>query len=78
VRSLYPHARIRSVDSRAAALVPGVKAVVSGADVRQVRTGRGIANTISHALGVHMDTLPLTSESVFNRLRAHDRPTTDP
>jgi CO/xanthine dehydrogenase Mo-binding subunit len=31
-----------------------------------------IVNAVSNALGVQMDTLPLTSESVFNRLRAHD------
>src|SRR5919206_4262662 len=33
LRSTYPHARVRGVDKRRAEQVPGVVAVVSGADV---------------------------------------------
>lgn len=40
VRSPYPHARIRSVDTARARALPGVRAVITGADVRGVRLGR--------------------------------------
>jgi CO/xanthine dehydrogenase Mo-binding subunit len=40
VRSPYPHARIRSVDVSRARILPGVRAVVTGADVRGARLGR--------------------------------------
>src|SRR5256885_12268175 len=40
VASPYPHARIASVDTSAARAVPGVRAVLTGADVRGHRFGR--------------------------------------
>jgi len=40
VRSPYPHARIRSVDTSRARSLAGVRAVVTGADVRPARLGR--------------------------------------
>lgn len=40
VRSPYPHARIRSVDTAHARALPGVRAVLTGAEVRPQRLGR--------------------------------------
>ena len=40
VGSTYPHARVVSVDVDAARLFPGVRAVITGADVRPARFGR--------------------------------------
>ncbi len=40
VRSPYPHARIRSVDASRARALPGVRAVITGADVNGARLGR--------------------------------------
>ena len=40
LRSPYPHARIVSVDASRALAMPGVQAVLTGADVRGVRTGK--------------------------------------
>jgi CO/xanthine dehydrogenase Mo-binding subunit len=40
VGSPYPHALVRSVDVTAARAVPGVRAVITGADVRPARFGR--------------------------------------
>ena len=40
VRSPYPHARIRSVDAMRARALPGVRAVITGADVGGARLGR--------------------------------------
>src|SRR6266545_1486912 len=40
VRSSFPHARIASVDVSRALHVPGVRAVLTGADFPNVRTGR--------------------------------------
>ena len=40
VRSPYPHARIRFVDTARAHALPGVRAVLTGADVRGMRLGR--------------------------------------
>src|SRR5207237_10102709 len=40
VASPYPHARVVAVDVAAARRVPGVRAVVTGADVRPARLGR--------------------------------------
>src|SRR5712692_10566441 len=40
VRSPFPHARIASVDGSRALRVPGVRAVLTGADFKDVRTGR--------------------------------------
>ncbi len=40
VASPYPHARIRSIDTSAARAIPGVRAVLAGADVRGARFGR--------------------------------------
>ena len=40
VASPHPHALLRRVDTRAAALVPGVHVVLTGADLRGVRFGR--------------------------------------
>ncbi|MBV8086038.1 MAG: molybdopterin-dependent oxidoreductase, partial [Chloroflexi bacterium] len=42
VRSPHAHARILSVDTSRALAVPGVRAAITGADVPNVRTGRGI------------------------------------
>lgn len=39
-RSPYPHARILSVDTSVAAAMPGVRAIVTGADLPAVRLGR--------------------------------------
>ena len=39
-RSLYPHARIVSVDTAAARGMPGVHAVLTGSDVRPLRLGK--------------------------------------
>lgn len=40
VRSPYPHARIRSVDTSRARALEGVRAVLTGSDVRGLRLGR--------------------------------------
>jgi CO/xanthine dehydrogenase Mo-binding subunit len=40
VGSAYPHARVVSVDAEAARKMPGVRAVITGADVRPARFGR--------------------------------------
>ncbi len=40
LRSPYPHARIRSVDTARARALAGVRAVITGADVRGMRMGR--------------------------------------
>ena len=40
VGSPYPHARVLSADTAAARAVPGVRAVLTGADVRPARFGR--------------------------------------
>jgi CO/xanthine dehydrogenase Mo-binding subunit len=40
VGSTYAHARVRSVDVEAARAMPGVRAVITGADVRPARFGR--------------------------------------
>lgn len=40
LRSPFPHARIVSIDAGAARALPGVRAVVTGADVRPARLGR--------------------------------------
>ena len=40
LRCPYPHARIVNVDTRRARAVPGVHAVLTGADVRGIRYGR--------------------------------------
>lgn len=40
VGSTYPHARVVSVDIEAARRMPGVRAVIAGADVRPARFGR--------------------------------------
>jgi CO/xanthine dehydrogenase Mo-binding subunit len=40
VGSTYPHARVVSVDAEAARKMPGVRAVITGADVRPARFGR--------------------------------------
>src|SRR5206468_5729787 len=40
VGSPYPHARVVSVDAEAARTMPGVRAVLAGADVRPARFGR--------------------------------------
>ena len=42
VRSPYPHARIRSIDTSRARAMPGVLAVVTAADILNDRTGRNI------------------------------------
>ena len=42
LRSPHPHARIRSIDVRAAAALPGVVAVLTGADLPSYRMGRAI------------------------------------
>src|SRR5262249_30520648 len=42
LRSPYPHARIRAVDTSAAARVPGVQVVLTGADVAHIRFGREV------------------------------------
>ena len=45
VRSPYPHARIRSVDAARARSLPGVRAVITGADVGGARLGRRLVRT---------------------------------
>src|SRR5881296_4128395 len=40
VGSPFPHARVESVDVEAARKMPGVRAVITGADVRPARYGR--------------------------------------
>jgi len=42
VGSPYPHARIVSVDTAAARAMPGVRAVITGADVKGARFGRNL------------------------------------
>src|SRR5581483_11086309 len=42
VRSPVPHARIVSIDSSRALRVPGVRAVITAADVSDVLTGRAV------------------------------------
>jgi CO/xanthine dehydrogenase Mo-binding subunit len=50
-RSPHPHARILAVDTSAAKLLPGVKAVLTGADVANLRTGRGVRDVPLLAVG---------------------------
>jgi len=40
VGSPYAHALVRSVDTAAARAIPGVRAILTGADVRPARFGR--------------------------------------
>ena len=52
VRSPHPHARIKSIDTGKAEAVPGVKAVVTGADFPEiddvmVRTGEVASSTLA-------------------------------
>jgi CO/xanthine dehydrogenase Mo-binding subunit len=47
-------------------------------EMGQAGVAPAIANAVSAATGVCVDALPITSENVFNQLRAHDRSTTDP
>ncbi len=47
LRSPHPHARIVSIDTSAAAAMPGVKAVVTGADTAQAQMGRVPARPLS-------------------------------
>jgi len=42
LRSPHPHARIVSIDASPALAVPGVRYVLTGADVPNIRTGRGM------------------------------------
>ncbi|HZR98049.1 MAG TPA: xanthine dehydrogenase family protein molybdopterin-binding subunit [Chloroflexota bacterium] len=42
LRSPHPHARIAAIDSSAAARVPGVRLVLTGADVASLRFGRAV------------------------------------
>jgi CO/xanthine dehydrogenase Mo-binding subunit len=42
VRADYAHARILSIDTAAALAIPGVRSVITGGDVANVRTGRGM------------------------------------
>ncbi|HLG73432.1 MAG TPA: xanthine dehydrogenase family protein molybdopterin-binding subunit [Chloroflexota bacterium] len=51
LRSPYPHARIVSVDTSAAAALPGVHCVLTGEDVASIRTGRALRDTPLLAVG---------------------------
>src|SRR5687767_15414925 len=42
VGSPYPHARVLAVDTQRARAMPGVRAVLTGADVRPARFGRRV------------------------------------
>lgn len=57
VRSPHPHARIKSIDTSKAEAVPGVKAVVTGADFPSiddvmVRTGEVASSTLDMAINI--------------------------
>ena len=53
LRSPYPHARIRSIDASAALRLPGVRAVVTGDDIRPgARHGRAVLDIPVLAQGV--------------------------
>jgi CO/xanthine dehydrogenase Mo-binding subunit len=47
-------------------------------EMGQAGVAPAIANAVSAATGGCVDALPITSENVFNLLRANDRSTTDP
>ncbi len=71
LRSPHPHARIRSIDTRAAAALNGVRAVVTGADFGEIRKGetRNVAENamaFDHALydGHAVAAVAATSEAV--------------
>lgn len=51
LRSLLPHARIAAVDASRALRLPGVKAVLSGADIPCVRWGQWIRDQTALAIG---------------------------
>jgi len=42
VRSILPHARITGIDTRRAATLPGVRAIITAADVRDIRYGGAV------------------------------------
>ena len=64
LRSPYPHARVRSVDTAEAWAVPGVRAVVTGEDIPETRIGRRMADMPVLAQGV-VRFVGERSESVF-------------
>ena len=59
LRSPYPHARILSVDSEAAAKTPGVTCVVTGRELAQWTTPLRMAPAIEGLHPVEMTTLPI-------------------
>src|SRR5262245_18276093 len=62
LRSPYAHARIKSIDASAALALPGVRAVVTGADLPQLPPGV-----------VHMGELPMNPRYMFINLLAQDK-----
>lgn len=59
LRSPYPHARIRSIDTSAAEALPGVRAVITGADTPRLKFG--FQSVINARLA---DKMPLEAEKV--------------
>jgi len=70
LRSPHPHARILSIDTSAAAALPGVKAVVTGADVPERRWGvhhkqqTVLAKGVVRFVGEEVAAVVATSEAV--------------
>src|SRR5262245_54868875 len=62
LRSPHAHARIKSIDASAALTVPGVKAVITGADFPQLPAGV-----------VQMGELPMNPRYMAMNLMAHDK-----
>lgn len=79
LRSPYAHARIKRIDTSQAKTLPGVKAVITGADhpygiravgqVPIVPPATAIANAIYHATGVRPRELPMTPERLHWALK---------
>ncbi|MFG1302993.1 xanthine dehydrogenase family protein molybdopterin-binding subunit [Xanthobacter autotrophicus] len=59
VRSPHAHARIRAIDTRAAAVMPGVVAVVTGRELAEWTSGLQMAPPIEGLVPTAMTTLPL-------------------
>ncbi|MEK7861891.1 MAG: xanthine dehydrogenase family protein molybdopterin-binding subunit, partial [Chloroflexota bacterium] len=68
VRSPHAHARIVRIDAAAALALPGVAAVLTGADLAQWTTPLRMAPPIEGLLAVEMTTLPL------DKVRFHGDP----
>ena len=70
LRSPYPHARIAAIDTRAALALPGVKAVLTGADAPRTLWGAAhkersiLANGVVRYAGEEVAVVAATSEDI--------------